>query len=171
MVDVLFGLLFVIGATLFVILVGGICYLSIREMGVFSTWQGRRAARRHANLPEEVNIDEELLSACVGDQVERTTCCGMYEMYDLAEGPPRSLAALALAIRNWNYKPMVVFTDAVQYGNGIALAKYIQDKRLGTVVTIPPSYNPNSGHRVQAWLWRINKRRWKKWVAKNVVGG
>ena len=115
--------------------------------------------------------------------VRNTTCCGTCELHDLADGPLASLAILAAwqegLIKNFsdegnviyrgNFKPIVLFTDRTTFRNGTSLADYIRRHRLGEVVTTTPVRNPNSGAKVQGWLWRINRQRWNTWVRKHVV--
>ena len=108
-----------------------------------------------------------------------TTCCGMCELNELQSGPVASLAALAAWQEGYygfgtdftsgNFKPMVIFSDRVNYQNGEELAEFIRAKRLGNLVTIKPVRNPNSGYNVQGWLWRIDKKRWNAWVKKHII--
>lgn len=115
--------------------------------------------------------------------VRGTTCCGTCELYWLDDGPLAALAVLA----GWqtgrvkgyddmgnisydgNFKPVVLFTDRTTFRNGTSLADYITRHRLGEVVTTTPVRNPNSGANVQGWLWRIDRRRWERWVRDHVI--
>ena len=58
--------------------------------------------------------------------------------------------------------PFYVFADIEDtnytdhYGRN--LANYIKKNKLGDVVATQKRVNPNSGNRIQSWLWTVNKR-------------
>lgn len=73
-------------------------------------------------------------------------------------------------------KPLVVFTDAVEYGRGTALKEYIEKNNLGTVTASKPVHNLNSDHLIQGFFWEVNYETLENWkyhglpLEKEVIG-
>ena len=59
---------------------------------------------------------------------------------------------------------VVVFSDIEencdgQYKHGTRLAKFIEKHKLGAVLSMPPTQNPNSLHTLQVWMWQVDHTR------------
>lgn len=50
---------------------------------------------------------------------------------------------------------------------GKALAAYIKDNKLGTIISSEIRVNPNSKNKIQTWIWHVNKRALSKWLKEN----
>lgn len=56
-----------------------------------------------------------------------------------------------------------VFSDADVFGNGLGFSKYIRDNNLGELTeSVEKATNPNSGHDIRVWVWRIDRPAVKK---------
>lgn len=158
-----------IAVIIFAIAMAIILYAAIRDLYTFIR---RKIVKRKLKTKTLFDFNNYVTET----RVNHTTCCGLCELHWLDDGPVPALAALAAwqkgakgfegdgYNRHGNFKPLVVFTDAVAYKNGKELADFIVKNKLGTVVTLPSSRNPNSGNMVQAWLWRIDREVWDVWV-------
>jgi hypothetical protein len=91
-------------------------------------------------------------------------CCGVRELADIRASifPENALEAL-----DHTKTAFVVFTDVAPYEYGVSLAAYIRKRKLGTVVTMIPKKNPNSGNRLKVWLWSIDQKKWAAWKRAN----
>lgn len=89
--------------------------------------------------------------------IRRTTCCGMYELFNLYLEPKYSVEITRLAMfARWNKKPLVVFSDSTKAGNGEALKKFIHSRKLGVVTSSKAKFNPNSLNNVRAYIWHVD---------------
>lgn len=66
------------------------------------------------------------------------------------------------------FPAMYVFSDAVRYGNGARLAKFITDNKLGKVIESDECMNHNSGHSIKTWIWQVNKEAARDFVMKEM---
>lgn len=66
------------------------------------------------------------------------------------------------------FPAMYVFSDAVNYGNGARLAKFIQDNNLGKVIESDECMNHNSGHQIKTWIWQVDKEATRDFVNTNM---
>ena len=96
-------------------------------------------------------------------------CCGIAELAQLREdgSPKRSLLEVEP-----DDQGLVIFSDTdaedyAAYGKGLKLAALIRKLKIGPIVTIPVSKNPNTGNRVKVWVWRPNRRKFKQWQRSN----
>jgi len=98
------------------------------------------------------------------------SCCGITELADIRydDSPEESLMEVDPSDQG-----LVVFSDAdsyyykrCHYGKGKALAKLIGKAKLGGVIAIPATLNPNTDNHVKAWVWRVNKRALRTWQNK-----
>lgn len=56
-----------------------------------------------------------------------------------------------------------IFSDN-QMGAGRAIARTIKAKKLGKLVSTGWATNPNSGNKIQTWMWRYNGKQPTEWV-------
>jgi hypothetical protein len=54
-----------------------------------------------------------------------------------------------------------IFSDAVKFGNGRRIAALIKKHKLGTLVKTRAATNPNSGNKIETWIWRYNGKKVK----------
>lgn len=104
--------------------------------------------------------------------LRETSCCGLDEIEDLGEGPEQTLLDVCEdKYGQWGMdskQAFLLFSDAVKYGNGPRLAKYITDNNLGVVyATTRARMNPNSGNNIKVWVWGPNERALRAWWKKN----
>ncbi len=113
--------------------------------------------------------------------LEQTNCCGLTEFYNFdnyrsAKDVVKSIIrGLLHPVNIWQQKdsidefpPFILFTDtkSTAGSKGEKLEKYIKINKLGTVKKTPYRINPNSGNKVQCYLWTINKTNLKAWNKK-----
>ena len=100
----------------------------------------------------------------MGSSPNGLDCCGMSELSNirLDASPEESLM---------NVEPgdqgIVIFSDVREYNEGYtkgrALAKLIASAKLGIVVELPPTRNPNTSHSIKAWMWKVAPLKLKRW--------
>ena len=96
-------------------------------------------------------------------RLENTTCCGIQELSGVSGDFPED----CLVIASRAVGAYILFSDvADNYDGGPALAKLIRKHDLGTLSSPPSKVNPNSGNRLRAWLWGVNKRKLVAFVRK-----
>lgn len=83
-------------------------------------------------------------------ELKLTECCGIEELYVLSED---TNATIAYVDSGSERRAMIIFHDAVKYGNGARLAKMIRKKKLGTVRCSEAVHNPNSKNVIRLWIW------------------
>lgn len=72
-----------------------------------------------------------------------------------------------MPLKDRNGFAYVIFTDNQSLMYGRRLANYLRRQKLGKVITTPTRINTNSGHRIQAWTWVVDRRALTKWMIKN----
>ena|SRR3990167_9141073 len=102
-----------------------------------------------------------------------TACCGLLEIDGLSHYNNSKEAMLDVCHElelKYNSKPncaFLLFTGVVKDEYGQKFAEYIRKHKLGTVKAGGESYNPNSTHIINAWLWKVDGQRLKQWYVKN----
>lgn len=108
--------------------------------------------------------------------INETTCCGLMELYGLSDNTPGNLVLIVANHRfeqaNYGNKDeygycFVLFTDVSEKDYGPGLVKYIKKNKLGKVIQTSSKRNPNTGHRIRAWIWEINQAALWKVYRKN----
>ena len=61
----------------------------------------------------------------------------------------------------------IVFSDSVRMNNGRSLAKFIEKNHLGELFKSPETVNPNSGNRIETWIWTPDWAAMKNLVVKH----
>ncbi len=89
-------------------------------------------------------------------------CCGIRELYSLGGPSGNIIRQVHHAINNSYDAAYYLFADRAtgQEGatnSGPHLAKYITKYKLGSLHKTPPTPNPQSGHELVVWLWKIDK--------------
>jgi hypothetical protein len=126
-------------------------------------------------------------------EMRNTSCCAIQEIAELRQHETAQEAMFAFCRQNIVQKPkfqnpkvdpapiearggeifcFYLFTanvDAGQYGQNFA--KFIEDNKLGTVVTTEPRSNRayHGEQRCQAWIWTVDQAAIKAWWAENKV--
>ena len=97
------------------------------------------------------------------------SCCGIREVVGVdnyyTNHSPESFVAYANA--NRGRSPFVLFSSVTD--KGLAVAKYIEEHKLGQIVSVGKRVNRNSGNRLQAWLWAPEKAPRKRVVRKTTA--
>lgn len=121
------------------------------------------------------------------------SCCGIYELNGLDGAEPLcSLTTFQLKLHGQTpealnvllsfaefvdrdlhnravKKPFVIFTDAIRGGVGPVLAGLIENSNLGTINTQPARRNPNSGNRIQIWIWEPNYKGLARFLKRQIA--
>lgn len=69
---------------------------------------------------------------------------------------------LARNVHALQEQAFMIFSDAVENGNGKALASYITKNKLGTITATRGRRNPNSNNIIKVWVWSINRKALNK---------
>jgi hypothetical protein len=99
-------------------------------------------------------------------------CCGLTEIDRIMDDPPEVIikeTAQYLGLAPYEDEDrseegncaFFVFTTVLgsYRGNaGKVLERYIRKHKLGTLTKSPVRRNPNSGNKLQSWLWAPNRR-------------
>ena len=110
-----------------------------------------------------------------------TTCCGMKELYGLSAArwdhktqqnvyiSVEELVATVYHFRR-NQTPFcfVLFSDLAEstLKQGIGLAEYIREHKLGDILKTKPTRNPNSRNLIHAWIWTLDTKALNAWYKK-----
>jgi hypothetical protein len=96
--------------------------------------------------------------------------CGTFQMADISlyTDPARVIHDLQHKFQRDGDEFMILYGDNVQTRTiGDDLARYIEDQKLGTVVSSLPSHNGNymmSPERMcKTWIWNVNMLALKNW--------
>jgi hypothetical protein len=105
--------------------------------------------------------------------------CGIMECSELHSNPEESAYDIAcelyLETDEWGegnlitggpHSAMLLFSDAVKFGRGVALADFLRARRLGLVTASPVRENPNTGNEIQAWIFCPNHEKFRRWALK-----
>lgn len=107
---------------------------------------------------EENNINTSF------DSIE--SCCGIGELYDIHSVKPDVIVEeLESHLRSFRDLPLIIFSDTNRKSNcgGNALAKYIVEKKLGTVVKSDIKVNPNTRRKIAMWIWTVDYKKLRKY--------
>ncbi len=114
--------------------------------------------------------------------LRRFSCCGVKEISRISyyPNPLAVLKRYVADVRIMYGRPIprpftpggahLFFTQAGKgrtYGEN--LAAYIEANNLGTIIRSPGRVNPNSGNNLIVFLWTLNQKNLKAWVAKHKV--
>ena len=113
-------------------------------------------------------------------------CCGVAEIsglrrYSTPENAMRSFAKVAQAKRgvlftdflgmthytNQRGRAFVMFSGVEQAAYHTKFASLIRRAKLGTVTTLAPRDNPNSGNMLKVYLWAPDWMRIEAWAKEN----
>jgi len=93
-------------------------------------------------------------------------CCALTEIAgiqnDEQETPQDVL--FGLASEEVYLSAITFFTTARTHERGHRLVDAIHKYKLGTVYTTPTVANPNSGNRVQLFIWHVDIPKWREFV-------
>ena len=98
--------------------------------------------------------------------INKTTCCGLDEIFDLEEETKPML--LNISERFLDEKTaFYVFSDVSYSSSGKNLAKMIKKLKLGTITTTKYKTNPNSGNKLKIYVWSVDSKKLRDWHYKN----
>lgn len=103
--------------------------------------------------------------------VARMGCCGFKELQGISGLTPeqaverfcRYFTNPARATTAHLMVSHVVFTATGRAKYGRAFAAYITQHKLGDLVCSTLATNPNSGNKLQGWIWTIDREALVKW--------
>jgi hypothetical protein len=99
--------------------------------------------------------------------------CGLVEAGELYEDESSMDSVTAIVrelYREYSLRPaFVLFSDAIDEGNGRGVAAYIRAHKLGTVMKTRKALNENSGHMIEAWIWTIDRVACKDYLVRQEV--
>lgn len=98
-------------------------------------------------------------------------CCGVKEITGLAGHKSAPDAMRAYCKRPFSHDTafappscaFTLFTAPQPYKYGHVFAAFILKNKLGDVQEIGPTLNPNSGNRLQVWVWTVDRPALEKW--------
>lgn len=100
-------------------------------------------------------------------------CCGINEIRSISDNrnnPEQTVIDVCKeTYTEEKIGAFLLFTDINKREAGNNLAKYILKNDLGSIIKTPLAINPNSGNKLQAYIWTINKRNLKKFAKKHKV--
>ncbi len=96
-------------------------------------------------------------------------CCGVRELYALGGRSLEIIKQVHGWINGTYNAAFYMFADNVAAGNGKKLARYIAKHKLGHIAETSPTHNPQSNHKLQVWLWTIDKVAIDKFIADHNV--
>lgn len=104
-------------------------------------------------------------------RIDDTSCCGLYELYELTSNPSDSVSEVGNHLFYSGEPvseayPFIVFSDTTENGNGEKLVQYIKKNDLGTVVATRARKNPSSGNMLKVYVWSLNAKNIKKHWSK-----
>ena len=85
-------------------------------------------------------------------------CCSSHVLYHIG-APPKELIRHVFNNAE-RRRPIILFTDRVSYGNGVRLAAFIRQNKLGSVIGCAPKTG-NHLKPVKGWAWGVD------WEAMN----
>lgn len=97
------------------------------------------------------------------------SCCGFKELSGLSYGHNGDPAAQmrdfhARATRIGFNFGCVLFTATARAKYGRTFAAYITEHKLGELTVGHLALNPNTGHKVQGWIWAVDKPALAAWA-------
>ena len=110
--------------------------------------------------------------------IYRTKCCGLREYSGLRSTPHETMKVFAKELFGGmvreDFRTTRVYIDGTYYlFSGTTrsvvkdLAKFIEDEKLGKVYKTGYKTNPNSGNRLMVFIFEPNKKKLRKWYARN----
>ena len=109
-------------------------------------------------------------------EVNDMSCCGMNELHHIADDDSPITTIMKV---DPDDQGIIIFSDINSsrvgtahhayrrnYKSGVALAKMIQKMKLGMVVSLPATVNPNTRNRVKMWGWSLNRTALRKFQAQ-----
>ena len=98
----------------------------------------------------------------MSEQHNSFACCGIAELANICddESPVESI----LSVEGPNDQGVIIFSDigTTHYRHGLALAKYIEEHKLGSVTGIAPTLNPNTDNKIRVWMWSPIRAKLKR---------
>lgn len=99
-------------------------------------------------------------------------CCGFSEIHGLGDGDSaeKSMKTFTDHIRIVRFGVTfshVLFTATARAKYGRAFAAYITAHELGDLVCSSLGKNPNSGNKIQGWIWTVNPVQLRAWAKKH----
>jgi len=101
-------------------------------------------------------------------QLTGTTCCGLEEIEGLSDEKTPRAAMLNFCNDFFDGETpskiaFVLFTGVTRERYGQRFCEYIRRNRVGTVIQTRSRINPNSCHKIKAWIWSINLPALERW--------
>ena len=99
------------------------------------------------------------------------SCCGIREYDGLRPTPQQNLTEFIQdyleEIRENEPYAFVIFSDNHTADRGQAFANLIKKEKLGTIAETRKILNPNTHHKLKAWIWGINEKKLRAWAKIN----
>ena len=100
-------------------------------------------------------------------------CCGINELTPITDNtnnPKQTIKDACYQIYERGEKgAFVFFSDTGKKKAGINLKNFILENNLGTITESKSMINPNSRHKLQMWIWELNKRNLKNFWLNNKI--
>jgi len=103
--------------------------------------------------------------------IERTNCCGFKEIDNLCDGTAEQnlKETCEQFFNDDNDAAFLFFTGVSKEGYGQKFKKLILKEKLGEITETKAKRNPNSGNKIKAWIWAVNKTKFKQYAKRNKI--
>jgi hypothetical protein len=121
-----------------------------------------------------LSVDFDRYDDMWGTEVEGTSCCGMFEINGVKnlKEKRKKEQFLYRSIEEGDIHqrgqvvPFLLFSDIYNKGSGgRSLKKFILDNKLGDVITSPVKVNPNTGNKIEVFIWVTDAKAINKWFS------
>ena len=108
--------------------------------------------------------------------LNHTTCCGIKEFHRIKNifNPTTFIQEVYdLVVKREDKTAIIWFSDTTERINGYRIQKYIEDNKLGKIISTNPTSNKRSGHDIILWAWEIDNIALAMWETphrQNVKG-
>lgn len=104
-------------------------------------------------------------------EINSLSCCGIDEMANIVDNDRDPQFSVATYARNGG--GAFALFSSITNGRGEAksagkqLADYIEKNKLGTVVRVGRSRNPNTDNMLTMWVWTVDQKALAAWKRKS----
>jgi hypothetical protein len=102
--------------------------------------------------------------------IEQTNCCGFKEIDGLNDNTAKeSLNQVCEDFFNGEDAAFLFFTGVSKKRYGQNFKRLITKLKLGKIIETEAKRNPNSGNKIKAWIWSVNKPKFKQYAKQHQI--